>query len=224
VQLPAGRRIAPSILASDFTRIGEQVAAVMDAGARVIHVDVMDGNFVPSISIGAQIVSALESQVHNAGGYLDVHLMVDRPEHQVETFAAAGSDGITVHLEATPHVHYALKAVREAGCTPGLVINPGTAIEQVAPLIGSFELLLCMTVNPGWGGQAFIEGSTERIARLRELIGPDTALEVDGGIDERTAGPCAEAGATLFVSGSAIFAGDDPAAAYRAVAAAAGAE
>jgi ribulose-phosphate 3-epimerase len=223
VDIPSGNRVAPSILASDFARIGEQVAAVMDAGARVIHVDVMDGHFVPPISIGAQVVEALVPQVRDAGGYLDVHLMVERPERHVAAFAAAGAHGITVHLEATPHANYALRAVRDAGCTPGLAINPGTAPELVAPLADELELALCMTVNPGWGGQAFIEGSIERIARLRELLGAEAAIEVDGGIDAGSAGRCAEAGATLFVAGSSIFGAADPAAAYSEISAAAAA-
>ena len=216
-------RVAPSILAADFARLGEQVAEVMDAGARVIHVDVMDGHFVPPISIGALIVEALREQVHGAGGVLDVHLMVERPERRVEDFAAAGADSIIVHWEATPHVHYALKAVREAGLHAGLALNPATPVEVAAGLAGSLDHVLCMTVNPGWGGQPYIEGSGERVARLRELLGPDVPIEVDGGIDATTAAECAAAGATLFVAGSSIFGSLDPAGGYRAVAAAAGA-
>jgi ribulose-phosphate 3-epimerase len=216
-------RVAPSILAADFARLGEQVLEVMHAGARVIHVDVMDGHFVPPISIGPMVVSALRDLVHERGGVLDVHLMVERPEQRVDEFAAAGADSIIVHLEATPHVHYALKAVREAGLHAALAINPGTAPEAVAGLADSFDHLLCMTVNPGWGGQPFIEGSAGRVARLRELIGPGTPIEVDGGIDASTARECAQAGATLFVAGSSIYGSADPAAAYAEIAAAAGA-
>jgi ribulose-phosphate 3-epimerase len=216
-------RIAPSILAADFARLGAQVEEVMDAGARVIHVDVMDGHFVPPITIGPAIVAALAEQVKGAGGMLDVHLMIERPERQVEAFAEAGADNVTIHLEATPNVHYTLMATREAGCSAGLVINPGTAPEAVAPLVGAFDLLLCMTVNPGWGGQGFIDGSLARVSRLRELIGPDTPLQVDGGVDAETAGACTDAGATLLVAGSAIFKADDPAVAYGEIAAAAGA-
>jgi ribulose-phosphate 3-epimerase len=216
-------RVAPSILAADFARLGEQVEQVMDAGARVIHVDVMDGHFVPPISIGDLIVSALRELVHERGGVLDVHLMVERPERRVEEFAAAGADTLIVHWEATPHVHYALKAVRDAGLHSGLAVNPATPPEAVSGLAGMFDHLLCMTVNPGWGGQPYIEGSTAKVARLRELLGPELPIEVDGGIDAATARECAAAGATLFVAGSSIFGTPDPAAAYAEIAAATGA-
>ena len=216
-------RVAPSILAADFARLGEQVGAVMGAGARVIHVDVMDGHFVPPVSIGALVVSALRHQVHDAGGVLDVHLMVERPERHIHDFAEAGADAITVHWEATPHVHYALQAVAGAGCTPGLAINPATPPEAVADLADSYDHLLCMTVNPGWGGQPYIERSTAKVRRLSELLPEGMPIEVDGGIDERTAALTAEAGATLFVAGSSIFGATDPAAAYTCITEAVGA-
>ena len=222
-EYPSGRRVAPSILSSDFGRLGEQVATVMDAGARVIHVDVMDGHFVPPITIGPLIVEGIRDQVHDAGGFIDVHLMIERPERQVQAFADAGADGITVHVEATPHVHYAVKAVREAGLRAGVALNPHTPPEAVSQLAGVVDLVLCMTVNPGWGGQAYIEGSERKVKQLRNLL-PQAAIEVDGGIDADTARGAAEAGARLFVAGSAVFGADDPAAAYRAIAEAAGAE
>jgi ribulose-phosphate 3-epimerase len=217
-------RVAPSILAADFARLGEQVGRVMEAGARVIHVDVMDGHFVPPISIGHLIVAAIREQVHEGGGVLDVHLMVERPERRIEEFAAAGADSIAVHWEATPHVHYALKAVREAGCQAGLAINPATPPEEVAGLADTYDHLLCMTVNPGWSGQPYIESSTEKVRRLRELLPGGMPIEVDGGIDAETAGRSAEAGATLFVAGSSIFGEPDPTTAYREIAAAVGAQ
>jgi ribulose-phosphate 3-epimerase len=216
-------RVAPSILSADFARLGQQVELVMDAGARVIHVDVMDGHFVPPITIGPLIVESLRDLVHDRDGVLDVHLMVERPERRVEEFAAAGADSISVHWEATPHVHYALKAVREAGLDAGLAINPATTPEAIVGLVEAFDHVLCMTVNPGWGGQEYIDTSTAKIARLRELLGPGVPIEVDGGIDPATAGPAAAAGATLFVAGSSIFGAPDPAQAYRQIAAAAGA-
>jgi ribulose-phosphate 3-epimerase len=214
-------RVAPSILASDFARLGEQVETVMDAGARVIHVDVMDGHFVPPISIGALIVEALRELVHDRGGALEVHLMVERPERRVADFAAAGADSIIVHWEATPHVNYALQAVREAGLHVGLALNPATPADVVAGVTDELDHVLCMTVNPGWGGQAYIPSSTAKVARLRELLGPDVPIEVDGGIDAETARATRGAGATLFVAGSSIFGTPDAAGAYAEIASAA---
>ena len=217
---PSG--VAPSILAADFARLGEQVAQVMDAGARTIHVDIMDGHFVPPLSMGPLVVEALAPQVHAAGGYIDVHLMIERPERQIDAFAGAGADGITIHVEATPHVNYTLATIREAGCRAGLALCPSTPADAVREVVDDLDLVLCMTVNPGWGGQSFLPGSLDKIERLRALVGERPALEVDGGIDEETAGPCARAGASLFVAGSAVFAAPDPAAALRAVEAAIG--
>jgi ribulose-phosphate 3-epimerase len=219
VPVPAG--VAPSILAADFARLGAQVQEVLDAGARTIHVDIMDGHFVPALSMGPAVVSALAETIHAAGAYVDVHLMVERPERFVAEFARAGADGITIHFEATPHSNYALAAVRDAGCRAGLALCPSTPVAAVSELLGDFDLLLCMTVNPGWGGQVFLPGSLAKLERLRAAIGEQPALEVDGGIDATTAGPCARAGATVFVAGTSVFGAPDPAAAYRAVAAAA---
>jgi ribulose-phosphate 3-epimerase len=213
---PAG--VAPSILAADFARLGAQVQDVLDAGARTIHVDIMDGHFVPALSMGPPVVSALADQVHGAGGYLDVHLMIEWPERHVSEFAKAGADGITLHVEATPHANYALAAVRDAGCRAGLALCPSTPVIAVSELTDDVDLVLCMTVNPGWGGQEFLPGSVSKIERLRSAIGERPALEVDGGIDTTTAGPCARAGATVFVAGSAVFGASDPGAAYLAVA------
>jgi ribulose-phosphate 3-epimerase len=215
-----GRRIAPSILSADFARLGSQVAEVMDAGARVIHVDVMDGRFVPPITIGPLIVSAIADQVHDAGGVLDCHLMISDPDRQVAEFASAGADSITFHVEATAHAHRLLSAVREEGCLAGLALNPGTPVSAAEDVAALADILLCMTVNPGWGGQKFIAGSPPKVAGLRAL-GDGPRIEVDGGIDAGTAPLVTEPGAELLVAGSAIFSKDDPAAAYEAIAEAA---
>ena len=210
--------VAPSILSADFARLADHVREVMDAGARLIHCDVMDGHFVPPITFGPNVVGALREALPDEA-VLDVHLMIERPERHVVDFVKAGADNVTFHVEATPHVDYTMNLIREAGATAGVAINPGTATSAIAV---HPDLVLCMTVNPGWGGQKFIGGSIDRIRALSKLVPDSTALEVDGGIDAETAGPCARAGATTFVAGSAIFGKADPAAAFREIASAAG--
>jgi ribulose-phosphate 3-epimerase len=219
-ELYRSRRVAPSILSSDFSRLGSQVAEVMDAGARLIHVDVMDGHFVPPITIGPLVAGSIADQVHEGGGAVDVHLMIERPEQQIGEFARAGADSISIHAEATPHINRTLSAIRDHGCLAGLAINPGTPVEAVRELRGYADILLCMTVNPGWGGQPFIPESPDKVARLKSLAG-EAAIEADGGIDPDTVPSVAAAGASLFVAGSALFGTDDPAAAYAAIASAA---
>jgi ribulose-phosphate 3-epimerase len=221
-ELLASPRVAPSILSADFAQLGAQLEEVMDAGARVIHFDVMDGHFVPPITIGPLVAGSIADRVHAAGGAVDVHLMIESPERQIEAFAEAGADSITIHAEATPHAHRTLAAIRELGCLTGIAINPGTPVEAVAELRGLADIVLCMTVNPGWGGQAFISDSPDKVSRLKALVG-HAKIEVDGGVDASTAASVAEAGASLFVAGSAVFGSDDPAAAYKEITAAAGA-
>jgi ribulose-phosphate 3-epimerase len=216
LELIASPRVAPSILSADFAKLGDQVGEVLDAGARVIHVDVMDGHFVPPITIGPLVAGSIADQVHAAGGAIDVHLMIEQPERQIEAFAAAGADSITFHAEATAHANRTLAAIRELGCLAGIALNPGTPAEAVAELRDLADIVLCMTVNPGWGGQAFIPGSPDKVSRLASLVGK-AKIEVDGGVDPSTAGPVARAGASLFVAGSAVFSSDDPAQSFSEI-------
>ena len=214
------RQVAPSILSADFARLGAQVEEVMAAGARIIHVDVMDGHFVPPITMGPLIAASIADRVHDAGGAIDVHLMIDRPAQHVAEFAGAGADCITAHFEADPHIHRTLGAIRDAGCLAGVAINPGTPAAAVTELDGHADLVLCMSVNPGWGGQSFIASSPGKVRRIRE-IAPSAVIEMDGGIDVETVGSVAGSGATLFVAGSAVFGDPEPGEAFKRIAAAA---
>ncbi len=209
--------VVPSLLSADFAQLGGQVSALIDAGARMFQVDVMDGHFVPPITMGPLVVAALRELVHDRGGLLDCHLMVERPERHVEPFAQAGADVITVHAEATPNVHYVLGQIRDAGCLAGLALNPGTRAEAVEPVVELLDLCLCMTVNPGWGGQAYIAPCTEKVRTLRSLLPESVALQVDGGISLETIGAAAGAGANLHVAGSSVFGAPDPPGAYLAL-------
>jgi ribulose-phosphate 3-epimerase len=216
------RGVAPSILSADFARLGEQVELVLEAGARTIHFDVMDGHFVPQFTVGPAVAAAIVPAIHAAGAILDVHLMVERPERHLDAFVEAGADRILVQVESTPNVHYAVKAIRDAGRSPGVVLNPGTPVGAVEELIDDVDVVLCMTVNPGWGGQRFLPGSIAKLRRLAALIGDRAAIEVDGGVDAQTAGPCAQAGASILVAGSAVFGAADPVAAFHQISTAAG--
>jgi ribulose-phosphate 3-epimerase len=213
-------RVAPSILSADFARLGEQVRVVMDAGARVIHVDVMDGHFVPPITMGPNVVGALRDALPD-DAYLDCHLMIERPERQVDEFVRAGADGITIHVEATPHLHRVLTQIREGDCRAGLACNPGTPVAWHETLAGEYDLALIMTVNPGWGGQAFLPAMLDKVRSLRAQLPAETVVEVDGGVDAGTARTCVQAGAAWLVAGSAIFGSADPGSAFDQIARAA---
>jgi ribulose-phosphate 3-epimerase len=194
-------KIAPSLLASDFSCLGEEISAVIDAGADMIHVDVMDGHFAPNLTVGPPVVASIRK---HCSVPLDVHLMITDPESYVEDFANAGADIISFHVEATEHPHRVLAKIKSLGCQAGLVLNPGTSEDEIEYLAELVDMVLVMTVNPGFGGQEFIPDMLRKITNVRALMG-DRDVEVDGGIDERTAGEVINAGANVLVAGSYIF-------------------
>ncbi|MGB2991783.1 MAG: ribulose-phosphate 3-epimerase [Paenisporosarcina sp.] len=198
-------KIAPSILAANFSKLAEEVKEVEQAGAKLIHIDVMDGHFVPNITMGPIVVEALRPVTKLP---LDVHLMIENPDKYIESFAKAGADYITVHVEACPHLHRTIQLIRSFGVKPGVVLNPHTPIEAIQHVLEDIDMVLFMTVNPGFGGQKFIHSVIPKIKQLSDIIKErDLAIEIeiDGGITAETIVPCAEAGATIFVAGSAIY-------------------
>ena len=200
-------KIAPSILSADFGRLAEEVSAAEEAGADWIHVDVMDGHFVPNITLGPEIVAAVRRTTNLP---LDVHLMIEKPERHLAAFAAAGASLITVHQETCPHLHRTVEQIRELGARPGVTLNPATPLSTLTDIVAYVDLLLVMSVNPGFGGQHYIPSSSDKLMRARRLIdeagrGAATELEVDGGIKVSTASPAVRSGATVLVAGNAVY-------------------
>jgi len=215
--MPLPIRVAPSLLSADFGRLAEEVRAAEAAGADLIHLDVMDGRFVPNITVGPLVVEAVRKATRLP---IDAHLMIVEPERYVEAFAKAGADVVSVHAEVSPHLHRTLQAIRAAGARPAVALNPATPLSAVDYVLGDCEMVLVMTVNPGFGGQRYIEACTEKVRRLREMAqarGQALDIEVDGGIKPETVGPVAAAGANVLVAGTAVFGAGDYAQAIRAI-------
>jgi ribulose-phosphate 3-epimerase len=199
------KKIAPSILSADGSRLGEEIAAVEAAGADMIHIDIMDGHFVPNLTIGPGLVASLRKTTRLP---FDVHLMIDNPEKYIDDFAKAGSDRITVHAEATVHLHRTVAMIRERGIRPGVSVNPATPLCLAEPILSDIDLLLIMTVNPGFGGQKFIKGMLAKISQAKEMIqavAPEVLLEVDGGVTLKNIRSIADAGADILVAGASVF-------------------
>jgi len=202
-------KIAPSILSADFSKLGEEILAVEEGGADYIHIDVMDGHFVPNITIGPLIVEAIRPITKLP---LDVHLMIENPDQYIEAFAKAGADYITVHVEACRHLHRTIQSIKSFGIKAGVVLNPATPVETIQHVIGDIDMVLLMSVNPGFGGQAFIPEVLPKIRKVKEMAeqkGVNLEIEIDGGVNPETAKQCMEAGANVLVAGSAIYNQDD---------------
>ncbi|MCD5322637.1 MULTISPECIES: ribulose-phosphate 3-epimerase [Pontibacillus] len=210
-------KIAPSILSADFAKLGEEIKDIEKGGAEYVHVDVMDGHFVPNITIGPLIVDAIKPHTNLP---LDVHLMIENPDQYIAQFASAGADIISVHQEACPHLHRTIQLIKSEGVKAGVVINPATPVEMIKPVLADVDLVLLMTVNPGFGGQKFIESVVPKIKEVASLRGENGyhfEIEVDGGVKEGTANTCVEAGADVLVAGSAVFNKEDRGEAIQAL-------
>ena len=203
--------LVPSILSADFARLGEEVDLVLDMGVRLVHIDVMDGHFVPNLTVGPAVVAALAPRVHERGAFLDVHLMIEEPDRFLADFADAGADALSVHVETCPHLHRTLTAIRDLGLSAGLALNPATDIVVVGEALNFCDYVLAMSVNPGFGGQRFIPDSLFKLRRLRAMMPAGVDLEVDGGVGRDNIFALAAAGANWIVAGSAVFGAGDTA-------------
>ncbi len=201
--------LLPSILSADFSRLGDEVGAVMDAGVRIIHIDVMDGHFVPNLTIGPAVLASLEPLVHGRGGVFSVHLMIEHPEDYLDAFVRAGADAISVHVETCPHLYHAVQGIKALGAGAGVALNPGTSASRIEEVVALLDYVLVMTVNPGFGGQELIEPALAKLPGLRRMLPPRVAIEVDGGINRGNIRRAVEAGANWVVTGSALFGADD---------------
>ncbi len=214
-QMYQGTHLLPSILSADFARLGQQIELVMDAGVQIIHVDVMDGHFVPNLTVGPVVVEKIAPLVHARGGYLSVHLMVEEPDRLLEGFVRAGGDAVSVHVEACVHLHRTVTAIKELGAAAGVAINPGTDLRWLGEAVHFCDFALVMTVNPGFGGQKFIVEALDKVRRLRRKLPPWVGIEVDGGINRDNISSVAEAGGNWLVAGSAVYHAADVAAEVR---------